>query len=228
AIRTASRLAVIAEVKQASPSQGRIAERFNPVEIAHTYEQAGACAISVLTDGPYFQGSLADLQAVRAAVNLPVLRKDFILDEAQIEQARVAGADAVLLIAAALPPQRLQTLSLYAQSLGLDVLVEVHRMEELPDALAARPSVLGVNNRDLHTFQVSLETTRRVLAAVPAGQLTIAESGVTTADDALFLAQCGARGILVGEALMRQGDPAAVAALLQSLRVPLPAEVKRP
>ncbi|GGJ07508.1 indole-3-glycerol phosphate synthase [Alicyclobacillus cellulosilyticus] len=203
AIRRAPQLAVVAEFKRASPSKGLIAPELSPEVVAPAYEAAGATALSVLTDSTYFQGSIADLQAARAQVAIPVLRKDFIIDELQIDEAYAAGADAVLLIAAALPAPRLRELSSYARSLGLDVLIEVHRVEELDAALAAAPSVLGVNNRDLHTFRVSLETTREVLAHVPEHVLVIAESGIETRQDAERMASYGADGLLVGEALMR-------------------------
>ncbi|GMA48689.1 indole-3-glycerol phosphate synthase [Alicyclobacillus contaminans] len=212
AIAEAEGLAVIAEFKKASPSKGAIAPHLDPVEMATSYASAGATAVSVLTDSRYFQGSLADLERVRAAVDIPVLRKDFIIDEVQIWDARMAGADAVLLIAAALDPERMRELSHYAKSIGLDVLVEVHAVDELPAALAAEPSVLGVNNRNLHTFEVDLETTRQVLRHVPRDVVVIAESGVHSEADAAFLAASGARGILVGEALMRSGGPGGAAA----------------
>jgi indole-3-glycerol phosphate synthase len=220
AIRDAERLAVVAEVKKASPSKGLIAPDFNPVATARLYETAGAAAVSVLTDATYFQGSLADLRAVHAAVNLPVLRKDFVIDELQVDEARLAGADAVLLIAAALSPARLQELAAYAKSLGLDVLIEVHREEELAPALAAAPSVLGINNRDLHTFEVNLSTTARLMRSVPAGQLTISESGISTPADAEAVAASGVAGVLVGESLMREAAPAQVVERVHGLQVP--------
>lgn len=208
-------------MKKASPSKGLIAPGADPVAMARTYEAAGAAAISVLTDVQYFRGSLADLQAVRQAVHVPVLRKDFIIDELQIDEARAAGADAVLLIAAALTADRLRELARYGKSLGLDVLVEVHAREELAAALAAEPSVLGINNRNLHTFEVSLDTTGQILAEVPEGIPVIAESGIHTAEDARQMAACGVNGILVGESLMRQGEADAVARLLTSFQVPV-------
>ncbi|MDQ0188546.1 indole-3-glycerol phosphate synthase TrpC [Alicyclobacillus cycloheptanicus] len=213
------RLSVIAEVKQASPSKGLITTDFRPVETACTYAEGGARAISVLTDETYFRGSLDDLKNIRRAVGVPVLRKDFIIHEAQIDEARAAGADAILLIVAALRRDRLISLSKYAQGLGLDVLVEIHGLDELDSALAASPSVLGVNNRDLRTFEVSLETTEKVAEAMPPGLPFIAESGVHTAADAARLAACGACGILVGESLMRCESPQARANLLSDLQV---------
>lgn len=219
AVREGSTLALIAEVKQASPSKGQIATAFDPVQTAATYERAGASAVSVLTDVQYFKGSIGDLEAVRKTVSLPVLRKDFIIDELQIAQARLAGADAVLLICAALSSSRLVELSNYAKSIGIDTLVEVHHERELEAALAAEPSVLGINNRDLHTFEVSLETTQRVLQQVPERVTAIAESGVRTQEDAALMAQYGAQGILVGEALMRTTHDSELARLIQTLRV---------
>ncbi|MCL6515551.1 indole-3-glycerol phosphate synthase TrpC [Alicyclobacillus sp.] len=228
AIAEAPGLAVIAEVKRASPSKGLIAPVFHPAATAAVYERAGAAAISVLTDEVYFQGSIADLMAVRDRVRLPVLRKDFILDEVQVDEARAAGADAILLICAALSKERLRELAAYGRSLGLDTLIEVHDVHELDAALAAEPSVLGVNNRDLRTFEVSLETTRIVLSQVPAGTLVIGESGVHTAEDAARMAAYGARGILVGESLMRAGGEDEVAERLTSFRVPLPSGAGAP
>ncbi len=220
-LQATSELAVIAEVKKASPSKGWIQVDFNPAERAQVYAAAGAQAVSVLTDATYFHGSLEDLTAVRDTINLPVLRKDFIVDERQIDQALLAGADAVLLICAALTPGRLSELSHYAQSVGLDVLIEVHQVSEVAMALAANPSVLGINNRDLHTFHVSLDVTREVLKEVPQNVFSIAESGIGSREDALRMAEYGARGILVGEALMRAGTPEQVTALLRSLQVEL-------
>jgi indole-3-glycerol phosphate synthase len=216
-IRRAAGLAVVAEFKKASPSKGPIAPELDSVTMASAYERGGASAISVLTDTRYFQGSLQDLRDIRAHVNLPVLRKDFIIDELQIAEARLAGADAVLLIVAALEPNRLVELSAYAQSIGLDVLIEVHALSELDAALKANPSVLGVNNRNLHTFEVDLNTTRDVIRETPKGQLVIAESGVHSAEDAQLMLSYGARGILVGESLMRTGHPEDAAQKVQEL-----------
>lgn len=222
ALRDGDRLHVIAEVKKASPSRGLIASDFDPVAIARSYEAAGAAAISVLTDETYFQGSMQDLRQVRQAVSIPVLRKDFIIGELQIDEARLAGADAVLLICAALTTDRLLALTEYAHALGLDTLMEVHSEAELAIALTARPSVIGVNNRDLHTFAVTLETSEQVIAKVPADRVAVAESGIHTAVDAARMAACGARAVLVGESLMRAGVAAQVAEHLTALRVPLP------
>lgn len=220
-------LAVVAEIKQASPSKGLIATNFQPAQTARAFEEAGASAISVLTDASYFRGSLADLKKVRETVDLPILRKDFIIDELQIVEARQAGADAVLLICAALSPNRLRELSSFARDLDLDVLLEVHSVEELEPALAALPTVLGVNNRDLHTFDVRLETTEQIAEVLPFDLPFIAESGVSAPRDAARMATCGANGILVGEALMRCSDAAERIELLQSLRVPRMADSAR-
>lgn len=211
------RLSIVAEVKRASPSKGLIAPDFDAVATAQTYQAAGANAVSVLTDQQFFQGSIQDLQAVRQAIDLPVLRKDFIIDEMQILEARLAGADAVLLIVAALEGKTLQRLSAFAKSLDLDVLIEIHEAEELAPALAANPSVLGINNRSLHTFAVSLQTTVDIMNQVPAGVPTLAESGIQAARDAQQMAHCGVMGLLVGESLMRAGQ-SGVAALMTSLR----------
>ena len=221
AIRQGDRLSIVSEVKRASPSKGLIAPDFQPIEVAKAYERAGAAAISVLTDMQFFQGSIDDLKAVRRNVTVPILRKDFIIDEAQILEARLAGADAVLLIVAALAenPNRIRELRDYAGSLSLDVLVEVHSEDELELALIAEPSVLGINNRNLHTFEVSLETTKRVVSLVPHDVTTIAESGIHSHLDASTMASFGVHGLLVGESLMRAGLEN-VEPLLSSLRVP--------
>lgn len=211
-------LSVVAEVKQASPSKGLITNNFRPVETALTYEQAGACAVSVLTDEQYFKGSLDVLRRVRGAISRPVLRKDFIIDELQVMEARQAGADAVLLICAALDPNRVLELADFAKSLSLDVLVEVHSVAELDVALQAGPSVFGINNRNLHTFEVSLETTERILREAPSGILAIAESGVNTPQDAARMSEAGVKGILVGEALMRAGSPDNISMLIRSFQ----------
>ncbi|MFD1676338.1 indole-3-glycerol phosphate synthase TrpC [Alicyclobacillus fodiniaquatilis] len=217
-----STLGVIAEIKRKSPSKGVIQSSVDPVERAKTYAAAGATAISVLTDKVHFQGSIEDLIAVRQVVDIPVLRKDFIIDELQIDEAVAAGADAILLIAAALSPQRLRELSSYAQNLGLDVLLEVHDVDELDAALAAKPSVLGVNNRNLHTFEVDLATTERVIAALPHDTLAISESGIFGTADARRMALTGARAVLVGELLMRHAKLADVANEVAALQVELP------
>lgn len=210
-------LALIAEVKKASPSAGVIAADFDPAKIARAYETAGANAVSVLTDEHFFSGSLDDLVAVREAITLPVLRKDFILEDVQIYEAAAAGADAVLLIVAALAQDELEALLDVAAACQLDALVEVHTLEEMDRALATDASIIGINNRNLATFQVDLATTESLSEQVPAGVLLVSESGIRTADDSRRLRACGADAILVGEALMRSGEVAAQAAALRLL-----------
>lgn len=199
-------LGLIAEVKKASPSAGVIAESFDAVEIAKTYESAGANAISVLTDGPFFQGSLSDLTRVRAAVRLPVLRKDFILHEAQIYEAACAGADAILLIVAALEQEELERLLEVAADFQLDALVEVHTLEELDRALETDARIIGINNRNLATFQVDLRTTEELSEQVPEEIVLVSESGIKTAEDTRRVLESGCNAILVGETLMRAGN----------------------
>ncbi|WP_242345032.1 indole-3-glycerol phosphate synthase TrpC [Anaeromyxobacter terrae] len=201
---------VIAEVKRASPSAGPIAAGLDAPAQARRYAAAGAAAISVLTDGPGFGGSLADLAAVRAAVDVPLLRKDFVVDRYQLLEARAAGADAALLIVAALADDTLRELLDACGGLGLAALVEVHDAGEAERALAAGARIVGVNNRDLHTFAVDLATSERILPALPAGVRGVAESGVRTAADARRLRQAGAANLLVGEALVRAADPGAL------------------
>lgn len=214
-------IALIAEVKKASPSAGVICKDFDPVRIAREYEAAGASCLSVLTDEKFFQGSLDYLRQIRAAVKVPLLRKDFLIDERQILEAVEWGADAILLIVAILDDARLKRFHTLAIEGGLAALVEVHDEAELDRALAAGASLVGVNNRDLKTFKVDLATTERLAAKMFAssatrdGSLLVAESGIHTRADAVRLAQCGARAILVGEALMKRGDiPAGVRELI--------------
>ncbi|MEJ5237741.1 indole-3-glycerol phosphate synthase TrpC [Limisphaera sp. VF-2] len=206
-------IALIAEVKKASPSAGVIRPDFDPVSIAREYEAAGATCLSILTDAPFFQGQLSYLRAVRAAVNLPLLRKDFLLDSRQLREAVEWGADAVLLIAAILSAEQLQQLHALARSAGLAVLVEVHDEEELETALGAGANLIGVNNRDLRTFQVDLATTERLAGRLAmhfpnAAQrpLLVAESGIHTRADVERVQAAGADAILVGESLMRSPD----------------------
>ncbi|MGC4000982.1 MAG: indole-3-glycerol phosphate synthase TrpC [Anaeromyxobacter sp.] len=198
---------VIAEVKRASPSAGAIDAGLDAVAQARRYAAAGAAAISVLTDGPGFGGSLADLVAVRAAVDVPLLRKDFVVDRYQLLEARAAGADAALLIVAALPLDRLRALHADCRELGLAALVEVHDAREAELALEAGATIVGVNNRDLRTFTVDLAASERILPGLPAHVRGVAESGVKTAADALRLRRAGAANLLVGEALVRAADP---------------------
>jgi indole-3-glycerol phosphate synthase len=201
---------VVAEVKRASPSAGAIDRDLDAPARAERYAAAGAACVSVLTDGPGFGGSLADLAAVRARVALPLLRKDFVLDRYQLLEARAAGADAALLIAAALDPDRLRRLLAGCGELGLAALVEVHDRAELEAALGAGATLLGVNNRDLRTFRVDLARSEELLPLLPAGAKGIAESGVRTAADARRLRAAGAANLLVGEALVRAADPGAL------------------
>ena len=197
---------VIAEVKKASPSRGVIRADFAPVELACAYAKAGAHAISVLTDAPFFQGSLAHLAAVRSAVGLPILRKDFHVDPYQIWEARATGADAVLLIAATQEPSQLAGLLGLSRELGLTALVEVHTAGELELALRSGADLVGVNNRDLKTFEVSLETTFSLLPLVPPGVVLLSESGISRREEVVRLAAAGLDGILVGEGLLRHAD----------------------
>ena len=203
-------VALIAEVKKASPSAGIIRPDFDPVAIARQYEAAGASCLSVLTDEKFFQGSLDFLRAIRAAVSLPLLRKDFIIDERQILEAVEAGADAILLIVAILDDARLRRFHALADAAGLTVLVEVHDEAELERALAAGVRLLGVNNRNLKTFTVDLGTTERLAARLPSGRrpLLVAESGIHTHADVLRLGRAGVGAILVGESLMRHAEMA--------------------
>lgn len=199
-------LKLIAEVKRASPSKGIIRENFNPVEIAQTYQRHGATCLSVLTDEQFFQGSLAYLQAIRAATTIPLLRKDFILDSYQLVEARVAGADAVLLIAECLDDCQLRQLHNEALDLGLTPLVELYDPENLQRVLAAGATLIGVNNRDLRNFAVDLQHTIRLRQQIPEHCLVVGESGIYTAADAALLAAAGVDAMLVGESLMREAD----------------------
>lgn len=200
--------AVIAEIKKASPSKGLLARDFDPPRLACDYRRGGAAALSVLTDAPYFQGSLADLEAARAAVNLPVLRKDFTIDEVQVVEAAAHGADAILLIAAILEEAEIRRLRELAASFGMAALVEAHREEEVEKAAAAGADIIGVNNRDLTTFHVSLDVSLRLAERIPAGVIRVAESGIHSAADVRRLRDAGYTAFLVGERLVRSGDPA--------------------
>ncbi|GAB4470748.1 MAG: indole-3-glycerol phosphate synthase TrpC [Burkholderiaceae bacterium] len=206
--------AVIAEVKKASPSKGLLRERFDPAAIGASYAKHGAACLSVLTDVRFFQGAPEHLEAARRASGLPVLRKDFVIDEYQVAEARAWGADACLLIVAALDAGRLRELEAAAQSLGMAVLVEVHDAAELETALRLDTPLIGINNRDLRTFDVSLRTTLDLLPQVGTGRLVIAESGITHAADVATLRAAGVHAFLVGEAFMRAPDPGAELARL--------------
>jgi indole-3-glycerol phosphate synthase/phosphoribosylanthranilate isomerase len=206
---SASRPALIAEVKRASPSRGLLVEDFDPLRLARAYQQNGAAAISVLTDEHFFQGQLDDLRAIRGQVNLPLLRKDFVFDPYQVYEARAAGADAVLLIAGMLSDAELHALHALAQELGMAALVEVHDEPELRRALAVSPRLIGVNNRDLHTFVVDLATTERLRRFVSPDVTLVAESGIHTPADVDRLARIGADAMLVGESLVVAEDTGA-------------------
>jgi indole-3-glycerol phosphate synthase len=199
--------AVIAEIKKASPSKGVMRENFAPGEIAGQYARAGAACLSVLTDKDYFQGHPDYLKTARRACNLPVLRKDFMVDPYQVYEARYWGADAILLIVAALSDSQLSELEAIAMQLGMDVLVEIHDGDELDRALLLKSPLLGINNRNLRTFETSLQTTLDLLPRVPSDRLLITESGILAPSDVTLMREHGVHGFLVGEAFMRQPDP---------------------
>jgi indole-3-glycerol phosphate synthase len=202
-----SPLRLIAEIKQASPSRGRLTQDFDPLRLATCYHVGGAAAISVLTDTPYFQGSLAILEQVAAlSPRPPLLRKDFIFDPYQVYEGRAAGADAILLIAASLETGQIMELRSLAQELGMAALIEVHNETELAAALSCQPALLGINNRDLHSFKVSLEPCLRLRPQVPAGIVTVAESGIHSRQDAVQLEDAGFDAMLVGERLVTAPD----------------------
>lgn len=201
------RPAVIAEIKRASPSKGPLRPGLDPADIARRYAAGGAACLSVLTDEPFFQGRSEDLIAARAACDLPVLRKDFIIDRYQLVEARAMGADCILLIVAALGERALVDLAAQAAALGLDVLVEVHDADELDRALALATPLIGINNRNLRTFQTRLETTLALRDRVPPERLLITESGIAAPADVARMRQAGVHGFLVGEAFMRADDP---------------------
>ena len=199
--------AVIAEIKKASPSKGVIREDFHPAEIAKSYEAGGAACLSVLTDIDFFQGSDAYLKEAREAVSLPVIRKDFMIDPYQIVESRAMGADCILLIVAALPQEELEALNALALSVGLDVLVEVHNREELELALNLPNTLIGINNRNLHSFEVSLNTTFELLASIPKDKIVVTESGILAATDVEAMQAKGVNSFLVGESFMRADSP---------------------
>lgn len=199
--------AVIAEIKQASPSKGVLRESFEPPAIARSYARNGAACLSVLTDENFFRGALSDLRAARAACGLPALRKDFIVDAYQVYEARTHGADAVLLIVAVLDDAQLADFAAIARELGMDVLVEVHAADELERALRVDTALVGINNRNLRSFDVSLDATLSLLPLVPAGKLVVTESGIRSREDVRRMRTAGVNGFLVGEAFMRAPEP---------------------
>ncbi|HEX7328400.1 MAG TPA: indole-3-glycerol phosphate synthase TrpC [Casimicrobiaceae bacterium] len=201
--------AVIAEIKRASPSRGLLREGFDPAAIAASYERAGAACLSVLTDRSFFQGAPEHLVEARAACRLPVLRKEFVIDDYQVAESRALGADAILLIVAALDDATLASLAARARSLGMDVLVEVHDRAELERALALDSALIGINNRNLRTFAVSLHTTLELLPHVPPGRLVVTESGIVAQRDVAQMRRHDVNAFLVGEAFMRAPDPGA-------------------
>ena len=218
-LRSATSMAVIAEIKRASPSKGEIKLDVNPIEQASTYEQAGASAISVLTDETFFKGSIEDLKIVSQNVQIPRLCKDFIIDEIQIDRAYNAGATIILLIVAALSKERLKALYDYAKQKGLDVLTEVHDEQELETALEIDAEIIGINNRNLKTFVVDLAVTEKLASKLdPKKHMIISESGIKTVQDVERVKKAGARGILVGETLMQAED---VTETLKQFRLPL-------
>ncbi len=210
----AGRAAVISEIKKASPSKGVIRADFRPAEIAASYEKAGAACLSVLTDRQFFQGAPEYLQAARAACGLPALRKDFLVDPYQVYEARAMGADAILLIASALSLVQMQEMEAIAESLGLGVLVEVHDGAELDVALNLRTPLIGINNRNLRTFEVSLQTTLDLLPRIPAERIVVTESGILAPADVALMREHKVNAFLVGEAFMRADDPGAGLAAL--------------
>jgi len=206
ALAAGTGIRLIAEIKKASPSKGVIRGDFDPVKIAGTYEESGAACLSVLTEKNYFQGDLGYLGAIRKVVGIPLLRKDFIIDEYQIFEARAAGADAILLIAACLDKRQLEDFLGTAEGLGLDVLVESHTLKELDKSLFAGARILGINNRDLANFTVSLQTTFDLLKDIPDDRIVVSESGIKSRDDVVKLERAGVDAVLVGESLMREKD----------------------
>ncbi|GAB2557474.1 indole-3-glycerol phosphate synthase TrpC [Gracilibacillus alcaliphilus] len=215
----ADKMSIIAEIKRASPSKGLINDGIVPSEQGRLYEACGAGAISVLTDTPFFQGTIQDMQEVREAVEVPVLNKDFIIDDIQIDRAYDAGANLILLIGAALPEERLAALYRYADQKGLEILFEVHNEEELQTAKRIGAQIIGVNNRNLKTFDVDLAITEQLAAQIDTEKtLLISESGMKTAADVERAKKAGARGILVGETMMRSGD---LQETFQALQIPL-------
>lgn len=221
ALKNAEQLQVISEIKRASPSKGEIAFGVDPSVQAQIYEKSGAACISVLTDAPFFKGSFADLSAVAKTVQIPILCKDFIIHEVQIDRAKAAGASVILLIVAALNAESLLRLYRYAMRLGLEVIVEVHDRNEMEQAITVGARIVGVNNRDLRTFEVDLRRTEEIASRFPFGDqhVLISESGIWHPDDARRVAAYGAEAVLVGESLMRSGDAGEAIRSLQVRKV---------
>lgn len=215
ALAKPDKLSVISEVKKASPSKGLIQPNFDPVKIAKEYETCGADAVSCLTEEHYFQGSSEYFKAIRQAIGLPMIRKDFIIDEYQIYEARLMGADAILLIAAVLDDEKLKRFGDTARSLGLDILAETHDESELERVLALDFDIIGINNRNLKTFEVTLETTARLAGMIPEGKVIVSESGIKDNADMKTVRSYGADAVLIGETLMRSGN---IGATLTALR----------
>lgn len=215
ALAKPDRLSVISEVKKASPSKGLIQPNFDPVKIAKEYESCGADAVSCLTEEHYFQGSSEYFKAIRQAIGLPMIRKDFIIDEYQIYEARLMGADAILLIAAVLDDEKLKRFGGIARSLGLDILAETHDESELERVLALDFDIIGINNRNLKTFEVTLETTARLAGMIPEGKVIVSESGIRDNADMKTVRGYGADAVLIGETLMRSGNIGATLAALR-------------
>jgi len=213
---TRVRPAIIAEIKKASPSGGVLMEDFDPPAIARTYQQGGAAALSVLTDEKHFKGSLQDLESARAAVNIPVLRKDFTIDSYHVHQAAAHGADAILLIGAILTERQMRDFRELAETYRMSALVEVHDQEELKPAIASGARIIGVNNRNLHTFKVDLATSLRLADKIPSTVVKVAESGIRSAEDVQRLSAAGYQAFLVGEHLMKSGDAAQALRMLLS------------
>jgi indole-3-glycerol phosphate synthase len=213
---TSRQPAIIAEIKKASPSKGTLTESFDPVKLATVYAEGGAAALSVLTDVEFFQGSLEDLEAARTAVGIPVLRKDFTIDDFHVIEAAAHGADAILLIAAVLDEASLRRFRELASHFRMAAMVEVHDEAELEVALASGAGIIGVNNRNLHTFEVNLETSLRLISKIPAGVVRVSESGIHSATDVQRLAEAGYHALLVGEHLVKSADPAAALRALQA------------
>jgi len=206
AISKEHEIALIAEIKKASPSSGVLRHDFDPIKIARIFRAYGASAVSVVTDEKFFRGSLSYIDMIRREVYLPVLRKDFIIDKYQLYESKLAGADAVLLIADLLSRSELFQFLEISKNLAMDAVVEVHNEEDLEKSLGVDSEIIGINNRNLHTFEVNLDTTSNLIRSIPEGKIVISESGIETYEDVMFLKSLGVRAVLVGEALMRSDD----------------------